>query len=169
MVGSRRLAGAAAWTRDAAAIYLAVVMLMWLSQRLVAHLGVWIPGATVAIFVYATRQLALRRYTQPQDRTEKRLAWIVLGCGVAGIALVVELIIALRGDFEPGFLLGALLVPYACAVVFYRRRVLDRFDLEWIRRIVHARFEEIGDSTEHGQSLQGLEARINEQVDRWQP
>jgi len=73
------------------------------------------------------------------------VGWIVLACGIASICLVVELSIALKNDFEPAFILGALLVPYACALLFCRRRVLDRFDLEWICRIVHARFEEIGD------------------------
>ena len=80
-----------------------------------------------------------------------------------------ELIIALRHDFEPAFLLGALLVPYAYGLTFYRRRILTRFDLERIRGIVQDRFEEIGDSTEVGQSLDALLTRVDSQMSRWQP
>jgi len=159
---------AAIWTRDAAAIYGAIAFVMWLSERLVTYEGLWIPSVTVAILVYALRRLVLARYA-PWDAAGKEIVWLVLASTIASICLAVELILALRHDFEPAFLLGALLVPYAYGLTFYRRRVLTRFDLEQIREMVKDRFEEIGDSTDVGQSLDGLLTRIGSQISRWQP
>jgi hypothetical protein len=156
------------WARDAAAIYGAMVFLLWLSGRLVAHQGPWIPALTVALLVYAARKLVLAKYAT-RASSDKQTVWFVLACTIAAIALAVELVVALGHDFEPVFLLGALLVPYACGLTFYRRRILTRFDLEWIRGIVQDRFEEIGDSTEVGQSLNGLLTRVDSQISRWQP
>src|SRR6266498_484464 len=102
MAGRPGWTRAAVWTRDAAAIYLAMVFLLWLGQHLVDSQGPWLPAATVTVFIYTARQLALRRYGEPRDGADKRLLWIILACGLATICLVGELTLALRDDFEAG-------------------------------------------------------------------
>src|SRR5436190_2506953 len=136
------LSRAAMWARDAAAIYGAMVFVLWLSARLVALQGPWIPALTLGLLVYAARKLVLAKYAA-RAGSDKQAIWFLLACTIAGIAVAVELVVALVHDFEPVFLLVVLLVPYACGLTFYRRRILTRFDLECIRGILHDRFEEI--------------------------
>jgi hypothetical protein len=181
MVDKRRWRQAARRGRDVVAVYLAIVFLLWLAHLLVLRVDPWVVGVPVAILLYAGRVLVLRRYipgypsaSDPQAETHPatRLpALLAVGASVAGVSLLGMMVLAV-GEGDGVWVVmwgGGFLCVYAWGVLFYSRRALSRHDLEWTRRIVRAQFEEVGDSTEHGQALQGLLARIDGQIDRWQP
>ena len=161
--------GAAKRARDASAVYLTVVLLMWVSHRLVARNGVWIPAASIGLLLIAGRVLALWKYRHQADGDDTRATILAVGALLAAGVLAVLVIMAFGEEDLAAVCLGALLALYAWSVLFYRRRVLSRSDLEWARKIAQDRLEETGDSTEHGQRLRNLVAGIDEQVRRWEP